>query len=125
MILSKLANFIDFRFLHVCVQNILNFVSKIWEMVDEIKTEVDRLLLVSKLKKSSISQNISTNFFSLSSPKVVYLRPFLSSLPFPNFWKQNFMYFAHKHVETGPNFSLEISRFLKFFHAFKDQNAFV
>ena len=74
-------------------------------MVDKIKTDVDTLHLVSKMKKSSISKNISTIFFSLSKPKVVYLRPFLSSLPFPNFFKQNFMYFAHKHVETGLNCS--------------------
>ena len=77
-------------------------------MVDKIKTDVDRLLLVSKMKKSSISQNISTNFFSLLKPKVVYLRPFLSYLPFSKFWKQNFMYFGYKHVETGPNSSREI-----------------
>ena len=82
-------------------------------MVDKIKTDVDRLLLVSKMKKSPISQNITTNFFSLSKPKVAYLRPFLS-LPFTKFWKQNFVYFEHKHIETRPNFSHEIRYFLKY-----------
>ena len=38
--------------------------------------------------------------FSISKLKLMYLRPFLSSLRFPKFWKQNFMYFGHKHVET-------------------------
>ena len=54
MILRKLANLIDFRFLHVCVQSAYNFVSKISGMLEKIKTDVDRLLLVSKLKKISI-----------------------------------------------------------------------
>ena len=39
------------------------------------------------------------NFFSFFKPKVVYLLPLLSSLPFPKFWKQNFMNFGHEHVE--------------------------
>ena len=37
--------------------------------------------------------------FIFSEPKVVYLRPFLSSLPFKKFWKENLMYFGLKHVE--------------------------
>ena len=47
-------------------------------------------------------------------PKVVYLRPFLSSLSFRKFWKQNFVYFGHKHVETGPNCSYEVATFVKY-----------
>ena len=42
MILGKLANFIDFKFLHVYVQNTYNFDSEIWEMAERIKTDVDR-----------------------------------------------------------------------------------
>ena len=43
MILSKFtANFIDFNFLHVYVQNTYNSDFKIWEMVERIKTDVDR-----------------------------------------------------------------------------------
>ena len=47
---------------------------------------------------------------------------FLSSLAFPKFWKQNFIffisknikYFGHNHVETGLNCSHELSIFLKY-----------
>ena len=95
------------------------FFSKILEMAEKIKTDVNRLLMVSKMKKSSISQNILTNFCLWSIPKVVYLRPFLSSLPFSKFWKNFFMYCAHKHVETGPNSSHEIPNFLKY-HMHRD-----
>ena len=49
-------------------------------MVEKIKAHIDRLHLVSKMKKSSISQNILEIFFALLNSKVVYLRPFLSSL---------------------------------------------
>ena len=53
-------------------------------------------------------------FFPLLKPKVVYLRSVLSSLPFLKFFKQNFMNFGHKHVETGPNFLHELATFLKY-----------
>ena len=43
---------------------------------------------------------LKLKFFLFFKPKVVYLRPLLSSLPFPKFWKQNVMNFGHKHVET-------------------------
>ena len=46
--LKKLVNLVDFRFQHVCVQNRFNFVFKISKMV-EIKTKVDRLLLVLRM----------------------------------------------------------------------------
>ena len=39
------------------------------------------------------------DLFLFLEPKVVYLRPFVSSLTFLKFSKQNFMYFGHKHVE--------------------------
>ena len=71
-------------------------------MAEKIKTGVGRLLLVSKLKKSLILE------------KYCGKRPFLSSLPFSKFWKQNFIYFGHKHVETGPSFSHELATFLKY-----------
>ena len=38
MILRKLENLIDFRFLHVCVQSTQNFV-KIWKIVEKTKTD--------------------------------------------------------------------------------------
>ena len=62
-----------------------NFFPKIWGMVEKIKTNVVRLLLVSKMKKSSIQAKYMENFFSYSKPKVVYLHPVSSSLEFPKF----------------------------------------
>ena len=50
-----------------------------------METGVARLFLVSKMKKSSILGKYIGNCLLLSKPKVVYLRPFLSSLPFPKF----------------------------------------
>ena len=69
-------------------------------MVEKIQTDVDRLILVLKLKKCWIIARYIGTFFLLSKPKVVYLRLFLSSLTFPTFWKQNFVYFGHKHIEN-------------------------
>ena len=40
------------QFLHVWVQNTYNFDPKIWEFVEKIKTDVDRLLLVLIMKKN-------------------------------------------------------------------------
>ena len=70
----------------------------IWVMVEKIKMDVDRLLLVSKLKKGFRYILLKLDFFSTSNSKVVHLRPFLSSLSFTKFQKQNFVYFRHKHV---------------------------
>ena len=66
------------------------------------------------MKKSSISQNILELCFPLLKPKVVYLRPFSSSLQFPKFWKQNFMNFRHKHIENGPNCSHGLATCFKY-----------
>ena len=52
--------------------------------------------------------------FSLSKLKAVYLCPFLSSLPFLEFRKQNLMYFRHKHVEIEPSCSHELANFFKY-----------
>ena len=49
-----MGNFIDFTFLRVCVLSSYNFVIKIGKIVVKIEKDVDRLLLVSELKKSSI-----------------------------------------------------------------------
>ena len=62
MIIRKLVNFIDFRFLHVYVRTTWKVVFKIWEIVKKIKMDVDRLLLVSKIKKSSILAKYTENF---------------------------------------------------------------
>ena len=82
-------------------------------MVEKIKTNVDGLLLVQKIEKSSILAKSMENIFSLSQPKVVYLRPF-SSLPFSKFWKQKLTCFGYKHVETGPSCSYKFATFLKY-----------
>ena len=77
--------------------------------------DVDKIHLVSKMKKRLISQNILEISFSLSKLKVVvYLRLFSSSLPFLRFQKQNFIYVEHRHVETGPNCSHDLATFLKY-----------
>ena len=83
-------------------------------MVETIKTDVDRPLLVSKLKRSSIFKKSIRNFLLLSKPRLVYLDPLISSLPFFKFSKQNVMYFGVKHVETRPNFLHELATFLKY-----------
>ena len=70
MKLRKSANFIDFKFLHVCVQNTLHFDLKILEMVNKIKKDVDKLLLVSKMKKSSILVKYIENFVSVIETKI-------------------------------------------------------
>ena len=78
-------------------------------MLKKIKTGVDRPLLISKLKKKfNFSKLYQKFFFSSSKPIVVYLRPFLSFLLFLEFWKQLLIYFGHKHVETGANYSYEL-----------------
>ena len=74
MILRKLANFLDFVFLHICVQSASNFVFKLCEIVEKMKTGVDRLLFVSKMKISSILGKYIEKFCLISKPKVVYLR---------------------------------------------------
>ena len=56
-------------------------------MAKKIKTGVDRLLLVPKLKKSSILAKNIVKFLFIDKKKLVYLRPFLSSLPFPKLYK--------------------------------------
>ena len=61
--------------------------------------DVNRLLLVLIMKKKFLIHFAKIELLILKL-KVVYLRPFLSYLPLPKFFKQNFMYFGHKHVET-------------------------
>ena len=52
---------------------------------------------------------LKLNFFSIWKPKVVYLHPFVSFLPFPKFLKENFMYFSHKHVKWNSTFLMVTS----------------
>ena len=76
------------------------FVSEIWEKVEKIKRDVDRLLSIWKRKSLILAKSIEI-IFLLSKPKQVYLHSFLSSLPFPKFWKQNFISLGHKDLETS------------------------
>ena len=52
--------------------------------------------------------------FLLLKPKIVYLGPFSSFLPFPKFCKQNLVYFGHKNGETGPSCLHKLATFLKY-----------
>ena len=81
--------------------NLTKYWKTIWEIVEKLKEEVDRQLLVQKIEKSSILAKSMQNIFLLSKPKVVYLRPFSSSLPFPKFWKQKLMYFGHNSLNLN------------------------
>ena len=54
-------------------------------MVEKIEKDVDRLLLVSKMKEVTFQQNLSKKFVSITKLRVVYLHSLLSSLPFPKF----------------------------------------
>ena len=83
-------------------------------MAEKIKTDLNKLLLDSKINKVQFQNNMPEKYFSLSKPKVVNLRIFLSSLSFPKFWKQNFIYFGLKHIKTGPNCSHKLVTFLKY-----------
>ena len=67
----------------VCVKNTLNFVFKIWEMVEKIKTYVDRLIF-------QIFQNIflKLKFFQIFKPKIDYLREIYILYHFQNFEKK-------------------------------------
>ena len=85
MILEKLSNFIDFKASKCLCLMYIKFSFQNLGNGREDKTDVDRLLLVTKLKKSSMLTKYIDFFFSQSKPKVAYLRPFLSSLSFPKF----------------------------------------
>ena len=69
-------------------------------MVEKIKTEVDRVLLVLNMKKNFpiyfTKIELFLNFETESSLSI----PVLPYIPFFKFWKENFIYFKHKHVET-------------------------
>ena len=49
----------------------------------------------------------------------------LTSLQFPKFWKQDFMYFGHIHVETGRNCSREFATSHNYFNAYFSSHIFL
>ena len=63
-------------------------------MVQKIETDVDKLLLVLKMNKNFPIYITKIQLLLYFETKVVYVRPFLSSLPFTRFWKENFIYFG-------------------------------
>ena len=63
---------------------------------EKIKTDVDRLLLVLIMKNNFLIYFVKFDLFRIWKPKVVYLRPFLSSLILSKFWKRNSMYTEKK-----------------------------
>ena len=72
-------------------------------MLEKIKTEVGRLLLVSRIKKSSILAKYIEIFFSIIKTKNT---PSTSDFIFSNIFqilKTKFYIFGHKNVETGLN----------------------
>ena len=70
-------------------------------MVEKIKMDVDRLLFVLSEKKFPINFATLELFFNFETKcSLLYVRSFLSSSLFSKFWKENCMYFKHKHVET-------------------------
>ena len=78
MIRGELEIFIDFRFLHVCFQS-RKKVSKFSGMLEKMERGVERLLSVSKLKRSSILAKYIRIFFfinknksSLSTPLFIF-----------------------------------------------------
>ena len=85
-------------------------------MVKKVKTEVDRLLLVPKIKESSIlAKYIGILLFLIKTKSSlstsVFTRVFIY---FAKFRKQYFMYFGYKGVESEPNYSHLLATFLKY-----------
>ena len=85
---SSLSTSLCPKYMKFCFQNLWNS----WEN----KIEVDRLLLIFDHEQNVPIYFATIELFSISKPKTL----FLSSLAFPKFWKQHFMYFGHEHVET-------------------------
>ena len=63
LIVRRLSNSINYRFLHVCVQNKKNFILKLLEMVEKIKTDVDNFW-VGKWEKVQFYKKFSETFLS-------------------------------------------------------------
>ena len=115
MILRKLANFIDFKFLHIYVENKWYFLFKIWEMVEKINTDVDiDDFYFEKWKNCNFSKIYGEKFFICKSKSSLFTSVFVFFTIFPKLWKQNFINFRRKHIETGPSCSRELITFLKY-----------
>ena len=76
---------------------------------------VDRLLLVSKLKKSSILAKYSENLFCIVKTKSsLFTSVFIFSTISQILNRKFYVLFRHKHVETRPNCLRKLDTFLKY-----------
>ena len=77
--------------------------------------DIDRLLLVSKFKRSSILAKYIGKFFFIVKTKSS-LSPFIFIIPtISQILKTKFYaFFKGKHRETGPNFLHELATFFKY-----------
>ena len=108
MILSKLENFIEY----VLVQNSLNFVFKIWEIVEEIKADIDRLFSDWNIKKRSILGKSIRNYLQYQSKSSLSASDFTFSIISQILKTKFYVFFGRKHVETEPSFSHERTIYL-------------
>ena len=100
------------QFLRVFVQSTPNFVFKLWEIVEKMKTDVDRLLLVSKMKKSSILGKYIRDFLFIIKTKSSLSTSVFIFVTISQILKTKC--YVHKHVGTGPNCSHELTTFIKY-----------
>ena len=108
--LEEVTSMIEYTWVESSKISLYMFVSKIWEMVDKIKTDANRQLLVWKILKSSILANSIRNLFFIIKNKSS-ICPFLSSLSFSKFRIQNLMHFGRKYAETRPSCSQNLVTF--------------
>ena len=74
-----------------------------------MKTNVDRLLLVSKLKKTSILAKYIGNLFFIVKTKSSISTSIITFSAISRIMKTKFyVLFRHKYIETGPNCSHEL-----------------
>ena len=97
-------------FLAIWISQISLIISRFWLI------QIQRVdyFWFKKWKKVQFEQNVSERFFSLSKPELVYLVLFSSSLSFVEFWKQIFMFFGRKRVESERSFLDKLTCFLKY-----------
>ena len=78
-------------------------------MLEEIKADVDRLLLVPKMEKSLVLAKYIVKFFTLTKLKVFYLRPFLSTNIFKNLEVKFYVLWTQtKLIQSLPKYKLYV-----------------
>ena len=81
-----------------------NFIFKIWEMWEKIKTNVDSLPLVLTIKKNFRYILLKLNFFSILKPKLVYTEK-NSLIKFMELFKSwEYRHLPHRVLENLQNF---------------------